>query len=480
MVIRNRIHMWFQMQRRANVRSPLFYHISLAIMLLGLLTSCDQPIASVPNNTATSASPSATLVNASQTRIETSVPPRSSTAAPVNTASTLTTAPQSVPPHDNQEKDSVSMAEAWGKQPDITKIPIAVDTNHVFVFNAITPDARYLLGAVVDRKSDPEIFQDIEPRRWGLLEVNTRKFTEIRRLPDAHMQAFTSPENIDQEWAVWTEASRQPNFEDWTIYAYHIPTKQIKQIAQAPVDQRGRSLDTRYTDVHMSQGYVVWTEALHADDLQAVRVIKLMNIATGKTETLTNKGMTPRISWPYVAWVEPQAEDSTLVQGASRAVIVVLNMENSERKTLKKVDTPAYFAIDGQDIVWVRLRQHQPVQPDDIQQVVLTNINETSEQVIQSSEVITEELSFPTLSHRFIGWRSNLKSYVYDRVLGHLVLLDTNEWQTEPKVNGYGLVWMPKGEQTLEMVPSERGLRPNTGVLYVLNAATLPLKPPRS
>ncbi|HEX6292741.1 MAG TPA: hypothetical protein VFZ66_26390 [Herpetosiphonaceae bacterium] len=355
--------------------------------------------------------------------------------------------------------NGVDLASAWGSQLQRQTVPVALDDDRVFVPITVTPDGQHLIGSAIARRFGTE------PGRLVLLEVTSRRVTEIRHLPTPFTQAVGAA--ADQQWIVWSEAAQQPNFSDWTLYAYNRATGETKQVAAAPLDQSGKPVNGPYVLPRLDRGIVTWAEGIPGAVDQFGIAVKAANLADGTVQTLSSSGLTPTISWPHVAWVEIQAEESSQVEGAKKGIVVVQNLESGQKKSLTQIDTPLFFNLHGDTIVWINVTGKQ---------VVLTDLAETSQQVIAHTDDTDETFQFPALNDRLVTWIGYKKAQVWDRLQQRLVTLEDGKGQITEFVNGQTLVWAAPGDVSAEQRQADRraGLRPNDGLLYVVNSAQLP------
>jgi hypothetical protein len=122
---------------------------------------------------------------------------------------------------------TLNLATAWGAI-TIQRLPTAVDDKHVFVFeNAATPDGGWLLGAIEPRNF---INNSTELSVVALYNIATHQIQRIRLL--LHPQSQIIGATVDDHWIVWSEAPDQPNFFDWTLFAYNRQTGAVRQLAR--------------------------------------------------------------------------------------------------------------------------------------------------------------------------------------------------------------------------------------------------------
>lgn len=301
-----------------------------------------------------------------------------------------------------------------------------------------------------------------------LYQIGSRAVTEIRRLPSPTTQVIGAA--VDQDWIVWSEAAQQPSFIDWTIYAYSRASRETKQVAAAPTDQSGKPVNGPYLLPKLDRGIVTWAEGVPGAADQFGIAIKTADLASDTTQTLSNSGLTPAISWPHIAWVEIQAEESVQAPGARKGVVVVQNLETGEKKRLQTIDTPLFFNLHQDTIVWINVTGKQ---------IVVTDLAETRQQVIAHTDDLDETFQFPTINDRLIAWIGYKKAQVWDRRQKRLVTLGEGKGQTTEFINGQALAWTVPGGVSDEQRQTDRraGLRPNDGALNVLDTSQLPAQP---
>ncbi|HEY0607725.1 MAG TPA: hypothetical protein VGD58_32725 [Herpetosiphonaceae bacterium] len=403
------------------------------------------------------------LVACSNPPTPTPHPPAAQSPAPAASQAAQVPQPSLLPaPAEAHTTAAVDPATAWGNQLQPQSVPVALDGDQVFVPITVTPDGQSLIGSAIARQFGTA------PGRLVLYEIDSRAVTEIRRLPTPMTQVIGAA--ADQEWIVWSEAAQQPSFVDWTLYAYNRTTRDTTQVAAAPTDSAGKPVSSPFLLPRLDRGVVVWAEGIPGAADQFGIAIKTANLANGKIETLSSSGLTPAISWPNVAWVEIQAEESVQAPGARKGLVVVQNLETGQKTQLQTIDTPLFFNLYGDTIVWINVTGKQ---------IVVTDLAETRQQVIAHTDDLDETFQFPTINERLIAWIGYKKAQVWDRQQQRLVTLEDGKGQLTEFVNGQALVWTVPGSVSEEQRQADRraGLRPNDGSLHLLKTSQLPAQP---
>ncbi len=438
------------------------------LVCVPLLVACD----------AKSDSPSATLSATTQSQTDnlaTKTNPAISTLTPTSDP-TLATPTISIPtasptsatllaatptfsnpfPTPNPAIKRVDLVTAWGSAFKKSVVPMAIGENHVFILDSVTPDAKFLVGPIMPRRRFGS-----EAGELVLLEVSTRQPTVIHKLPTPATQVIGAA--VDNDWVVWSEAAHQPDFGDWILYSYNRSTRQVKQVAQTPVDKDNKPLNSSFVLPKLDHNTVVWQEGNTAVTKVLPIGVKSADLLTGQITTLAELGGTPVISWPYIGWVEATDEPSKQVEGAAKGVIVILNLQTSVKKTLKKPDTPFYFNMYQDTVVWITSHGKE---------VMLTDVNETYSQVIAQAER-DDTLQFPTISERLVAWTSYTTEQVWDRVQKRLITLEAAP-TSALHVNGKAFVWGIFGSVEQSLKDKRAGIVPNTTTYYVTDSSQLP------
>lgn len=352
-------------------------------------------------------------------------------------------------------KDPLNFDKAWGTSFPKSSVPMATDENHVIIFDSVSQDARYLIGSIVPRKFGSE------PGQLAMIDVTSHAIITIHKFnkPDTQLIGVVA----DSDWLVWSEGSRQPDLGDWTIYSYNFKTSKISQIAQAPVDAEGKPLNSPYVLPKLDHNIIVWEEATSAKADSSPITSKMADLITGKITTLTSLGRTPAISWPYIGWVEPQNELSSDLQGAVKGKIVILNLQSGAKKTLGNPDTPLYFNLYKDSIVWITTQGKQ---------VWLEDLNESKQELIGQA-IGDDTLQFPTLNDRVVAWTSYKTEQVWDRVQKRVITL-VDAPTVADYTNGNALVWGKYDSQEVGIKDKEAGVIPNTTTFYIVDTSQLP------
>ena len=392
---------------------------------------------------------------ASSTKVETAttVVPTNAPVSSVTPTLALPTTPVSF--GSTGTKDAVDMQTAWGATLQQAQVKIATDNDHIFIVDTITPDAKFLVGTVEPRKFGSE------NAKVALISTSDQQITLIRDLPTPDTQLIGA--DADSDWIVWSEASRQPDFGDWILYAYNRSTKQIKQISKAPVDKDGNPLASPYVLPKLDHSTVVWEEATTESSKVKPIGVKSADLVTGQIKTLAPIGRTPHISWPYVGWAEP-VSDPSAQENYAKSVIVMLNMETGEKKTLHNPNTPLYFSFYKDTVMWITTGGSE---------VRLTDINETYQKTLATTTSDIEHFQFPTISGRLVTWTSDKTEQVWDLLRNQLVTLSDQSTVTAC-ANGNGFVWAAGTFNDQDLKDKENGLISNRGVYNIIDTSTLP------
>jgi hypothetical protein len=444
--------------------SPYLLFIIVGWILV--LTSCDfapnNPVTTVP--TSTGPVPHATLSPVGGVTLpetNTVSTPATNKIPPDPTGAPLAVSIPSPVPTSSAPVISVTRSISWGTLPNMASLPNGLGENGVVYPMVVTSDANFLLCQVVDRVSGTN------PADVVLIDVHSRKMTKVRTLPFKDTQAYGT--TADSEWIVWAEAAQNPGFfSDWTLYAYNIKSNSVKQIAKAPRDKSGSLIAGPDVEPKVDHGIVVWAEA-PADQqdvtVSTIPVVKSLDLSTGQVRILAGKGRAPKISWPYVAWVEQQKENSDQLQGAKKGLIVVLNLQTGVKKTLTKVNTPRYFAIYGKSLVWITAPGVE---------VILTDMDETYETHLVRARG-DDRFQNPMLNDRMVAWLSTIQAQVWDRSQNRLVSLESESVGFE-SITGNAFAWLSPTSEEGKKTPN---LIDNKQTIYVLDTAQLPGIPSR-
>jgi hypothetical protein len=366
--------------------------------------------------------------------VETATQPTLS-AAP---SATETTSPS--PSASAQLLAPLSLKAAWGN-PQITVINGLPDPNHVLFLSAVSPDARWALG-----QRRPRLVSSTERSSVVAVEVASHRTTVLHTMPGPAFQAGLTA--ADDRWFVWAEASQQPDFSDWTLYAYDGVTNHLSEIARAKPQPDGRYLPSSVWP-QVDHGVLVWSEET-ATAVGALRTgqVKMVRLPDGAPEVLATGTRGAAISWPYVAWAEPTGS----LNNSTR--MVRLNLDTGERSPVPGADDARWVTIQGNAISWVR----------GLEQIWLAEAPDDPGRLVARATERDGFLDFPVMSDRFIGWSSNSFPGVYDRVLDRLVTVDTT---TEP----VGWHFIARGAALMWAIPN---LDPQARAIEIQQGLTMP------
>lgn len=420
---------------RAGVRSPRphFWRLLLLPALALLLAPCSG--SSVPS-TGTPAGGTATA---------------SATSSRVASTSPGSRSPLVVP------QRRLTLADAWGNVA-IHRLPTAIDSQHVFVFeNAATPDGAWLLGAV-----EPRNFIDNTTERSvvALYNVATRQLVRIHPLLSPQSQIISA--SVDDSWVVWSEADDQPNFFDWTMFAYNRRTGAVRQLAQAVTDG-GNPVPGPAPMPTVDQGRVVWGQAIGTVSQATIdnAVVRMEDLTTGQVTTLATAAGSPAYQWPWVIWGQ--------VTGGSGGFENLKNVQTGQETRLHV--QAASLALSGKSLAYNDSGSLSGYLIDDF-----TSDPTQTKLLLAFRADSGRHVEFLTMSDRLVAWREDGGVEVWDRTQQAFVQLPISNGASDSWVQGHLLVWFdpePADQQQQEM---RNNLLP-TPTLDIINTSTLPTAP---
>ncbi|HKP53725.1 MAG TPA: hypothetical protein VJ183_13870 [Chloroflexia bacterium] len=349
---------------------------------------------------------------------------------------------------------------AWDNQFQVNRVPLYSSITSYLQANTTTPDGKFLICAEYPR--DIHENGGSQPVTLVMIDLLTHQTIKIHSGPRNDIRAYGA--SADENWIVWTEAPQEPGFfSDWVIYAYNRSDHSIKEVAKAPRNKLDSSLPVLGPDgtAYVDNGIVVWAEASPDRERSARAVVKSMDLATGQVEVLTENGLIPRISWPHVAWAESQDEPSTQIEGANKGLIVVLDLRTSATKKLTGPDTPKYFDMYNEALVWVTAQGKE---------IILTNINDETQQRTIARAGTDNTFERPSLNDRLVAWLSyDRKPRIWDRVQERVLTLGSKA-ESSHFVTKNALVWIAS---TSEQLPDASGTD-TTRTINILDVNQLP------
>ncbi len=356
-----------------------------------------------------------------------------------------------------------SLADAWGAGVPalIQQVPDPLPDGTWLIPQSLTPDDRFLLATANPPPTTDGSASD-KPTSLLLIDLASHQSRNIATPADPSIIPYSA--GSDGTWVVWAQAPQSPGFfSDWVLYAYNLSGGSTRQLAKAAYNKDGSPALGSDGSAEIDHGHVVWAEAV--PDLGAAYrdVLKMEDLATGQTTTLSENGLTPHISWPYVAWLEvldaaqpavPTTQDPQQAQAPPRrGAVVVLNLLTGTRTQLSKPDLPIDFAIYQDSIVWINANRDR---------MTLTNVSETFQQALPLGSVSTgfEE---PTLNDRLITWDRPDDVQAWDRKADQLVRVAPHG-ASRSFVAPHRLVW-------ISPVSSSNGI---SGQINIMDTGRLP------
>ena len=330
------------------------------------------------------------------------------------------------------------MQEAWPNA-KVTVVHGSPDPQHVLYLHAVSPDGSWALGQLV-----PLQVGTSERPSVVMVEVATGRQRKLHEMPSAQSQAGLT--DADDRWFVWAEASEQPNFGDWRIFAFDRVDQRLVEVAAAQRQPDGQYLPSSVWP-QVDHGIVVWSEEL-ADSTDRFGRIVSFALPGGPATVIASPTRGAAISWPLIAFTRVGSEFA-----------ITLFDQRTASETGVKLPAFNYAAIDGTAISWVT----------GMRELWYRAQSDAPARLVARASAQDGFLQFPRMSPRFIGWQSTSFPGVYDRVLDRVVLVDT-----PGKDAGWNFV--PKGSALLWALPLAPGASPSrTAKDYaILDVSTLP------
>jgi hypothetical protein len=309
----------------------------------------------------------------------------------------------------------LTLAQAWG-HPTIRRLPSALPDNRVFVFeNAVIPDNQWLIGT-----DEPRDFLTNAGRRasyLSLYNVGTGQLLRLRAL--LHLASQVLAASADDHWIMWSEVADQPNFFDWTLFAYNRQSGQVHQLAQA-VTAIGQAVPGPSPLPVVNVGRAIWGEAMRpvGPDTLDNAVVRLEDLASGQVTTLATGAGNPDLAWPWALWDQFDLSNGTATSttGQTPSYVVIKNLSTGQTERL--ADQPATIVIDGTSVAWDDITSTQQSSSSDVSLIDdITQGTNAYTQLVSGSDTF----QYVTLNTRLVAWTAFSATEVYDRraAVGH-------------------------------------------------------------
>jgi hypothetical protein len=288
--------------------------------------------------------------------------------------------------------------------------------NRVFVFeNAVIPDNQWLIGT-----DEPRDFLTNAGRRasyLSLYNVGTGQLLRLRAL--LHLASQVLAASADDHWIMWSEVADQPNFFDWTLFAYNRQSGQVHQLAQA-VTAIGQAVPGPSPLPVVNVGRAIWGEAMRpvGPDTLDNAVVRLEDLASGQVTTLATGAGNPDLAWPWALWDQFDLSNGTATSttGQTPSYVVIKNLSTGQTERL--ADQPATIVIDGTSVAWDDITSTQQSSSSDVSLIDdITQGTNAYTQLVSGSDTF----QYVTLNTRLVAWTAFSATEVYDRraAVGH-------------------------------------------------------------
>jgi hypothetical protein len=292
-----------------------------------------------------------------------------------------------------------------------------------------TPDGAYSLGATFlparDRGSDDE-FRDVV-----LVGRKTPEVILLHHLPSTRHQLLYG--DADDRWVVWVEASVQPNFEDWQIYAFDRQSRALRLVASAAQGPDGKPVPTPNVQPKVDHGQAVWSSGTVGSPLGTHVDSFIADLTTGDVRVLAQESLGAAIAWP-VAIVGRHS--SAAVLGTR---LVAINLATGAETDLH-IENATYYAVTPNAVAWI---------DDSFQFIQIRELQSTSVRVVvdyRSQGQTGPRLQFLSMSERLLAWGQSGGAWAYDRKRNLVVRLATVEPFSFVYLKGTALEWL-EGEK---------------------------------
>lgn len=294
--------------------------------------------------------------------------------------------------------------------------------------------------------SPPDGSSPDKPVRVVAVDLATHQFTTVYTAPDAH----TIPYGVqgDDRWIVWALTYSGYNIgSDWEIQIYNRADGSRKMLAKAAHDKSGKLVTASDGEPLLDRGRLVWADDIGDSSATRDTAIKMLDLASGQVTLLSATGGMPRLSWPYVAWLQRVAADPA----PNHLVIVVHNLETGSTHQLLKPYAPVEFALAGDWVAWIGLTGDR---------ITLTNVDETVEQVLPVGGGVSR-FERIALNDRLVRWDGGDGAKIWDRRQSRQVTLPSPG-------GGLGFLSGPY------MLWQSDGSPASPGVIHILDTTQLP------
>jgi hypothetical protein len=240
--------------------------------------------------------------------------------------------------------DAIDTKTAWGADLDIYEVQAAIDDNHVFVLETVTPDGKYLLGTIYPKALTSK------PGNLVLIDVQTQQITNIHELPQPTTQVRKA--DIDDDWITWMEADyADTETYGWDIFAYNRKTGEAKKLAGQPTPAVCSGCGTATNLVAVTHGLLFWEQVSYSSRPPSTYfTFNSTDLSTGVTKQIPGIQNPSIISWPYIVWLETTL--SSEPQPTHTVVLHLRNMETGETKSIPSSETEHLLALYDNILTW--------------------------------------------------------------------------------------------------------------------------------
>jgi hypothetical protein len=303
----------------------------------------------------------------------------------------------------------VSPATAWPGAHILTIDP-HLPGGRMFGEVAALPDGKIFGFTFTPSNSVPE--GGVEPRGdIVFLDLATLAIQKVASFLGSTSQVLYA--DGDTRWIVWSEASHQPDFPDWTLRLLDRTSGQIRVLASAAV-AGGYPVPGPQVAPRTDHDLVVWSAGVNRATLGTHSDCFVASATGGPPQTLATDCVNPVIAWPRVLYDQHFGPES-----GGYVALTAMDLRTRQLIPLPvSIRNSKYYALAGTAFLYTT---------EDNRTIHLADLSSGNDQtLLDVTASDTGYIEFPALSDRLATWAETRGGWAYDRAQRKLVQLSVS------------------------------------------------------
>ena len=249
---------------------------------------------------------------------------------------------------------AIDYRSAWGAGLPVSRVSANIDSEHVFLPDAVTQDAGSVLGVISNRQAGKEA------DRLALVSMKTHSAHVLRTLPSSDMTITGAA--VSDYWIVWLESVRDNGDEyKWALYTVPLQGGEPKRLGgSVPAEEQAcAGCGSQRILLRIEQASVLWeTVTSSSRPPSSHTVLFRTDLASGSTEQI-GEGQPIPLSLSANERIEVRQVDST------RQVVWDKQLNRLVLLGSNTAGISAVPVVNGNGLMWEDWQSPKPLPTDE-------------------------------------------------------------------------------------------------------------------